>query len=77
MPALEAHRRVEQPCTKGLRGAMLGLCVKTAGWGGAKERTRRGLLRADVLWCRQGSSKKGGNFLEEKRSKMLQWEFGL
>ena len=56
---------------------MLGVGLETGGWGGTKERTRRGLLRADVLWCRQGSSKEGGNFLEDKRSKMLQWEFGL
>lgn len=40
MPALEAYRWVEQPCTKDLSGAMLGVGLETGGWGGTKERTR-------------------------------------
>ena len=59
MPTLEACRQVEQPCTKGIRGAMLGAGLKTGVGEEQKRRKRRDLLRADVLWCRQGSSKVG------------------
>lgn len=69
MPTLEACRRVEQPCTKGVRGAMLGAGLKTGVGEEQKRRKRRDLHRADVLWCRQGSSKGGGNLLGQKGSK--------